>query len=363
MRIQLLSDFHLRTSDNLGKIILSDGLNSRLTDRLKNIKISVEKAISDEVECVIIAGDIFEKLNPPELLKKLFIKSIAPLIINGIQTYILMGNHDTDLDTHNLMGEKELIESIVGDLAGRVHIISTPTTIKNLEDEFPILLLPWIGRNKMIEVVKNLKEPHIIITHLETPGAKLCNYQIKLDEVDPEDFKDHFIFSGHIHKHQLVRQNWVYIGSIIRMDYAEATDRKGYILCNNKKDNLSWQFIELPDKQLLTIEVIPEYNQYNFLDKLDDFKDQSIIKVIFKGPEDWYAGLDKKRVLTILYEKNAHKIFTSFENTEIKSLRNPEVTVDSRLEEAIGIYCQKKSREDLAELGLKILKDVESMPI
>lgn len=356
----IMSDFHLKTSDHLGKIILDEGLNSRLLDRITKIKIVVDRAVEEDIESIFILGDIFDRLNPVEILKKSLIEALSQALIHDIKVYILLGNHDTDLNYHNLMGEQQLITSILGADAEAFVVVSEPTILKGkLIKGLPVLLLPWLGSERMVAVIKDLKEPHFIMTHLEARGAQIQEYQTKCAPVDPDDIKEHIIVSGHMHKYQKIRSNWTYVGSIQRMDFAEAGDKKGYLFGNGADID----FVELPDKQLVTLDVSPEYNQYGFLDRIPEMRDNYILRVIFNGPEDWYAGLDRKRIKTVLLDKGAHKIFTKFENTDLKNLRNPEITIDSEFEEAVRIYCKKKEREDLTELGLKILKEVESIPI
>jgi DNA repair exonuclease SbcCD nuclease subunit len=216
----------------------------------------------------------------------------------------------------------------------------------------------------MIKIMKNLQEPHHIFTHVEAIGAKLYEYQIKTSQVNPDDFEiKHLVFSGHIHKHQVIRENWIYIGSLARQDFAEALDPKGFLYIDDHNKLKSWEFIELSDKEFITLEVVPEYNQYGFLDRLPDYKDNSIVRIKFIGEEAWYAGLEKKRITTTLLEKGVHRLFSSFENTTLKSLRAPDITIDSKMEEAIITYAKRESREDLTELGLQIYKEVEELPI
>lgn len=111
MKITCISDLHLRLTDSMG--VMENGLNSRLSDRLASCGTAIEVATSSKSDVFIIDGDIFDKINPPEKLRKLFIKHVvAPLINFNIPIIINVGNHDTNFDIVSFESEVELLESI-----------------------------------------------------------------------------------------------------------------------------------------------------------------------------------------------------------------------------------------------------------
>ena len=104
MKIIISTDYHLRTEDPAG--ISINGVNSRLLDRINSLSIVVNYAIENKADFFFILGDIFNKINPIEKLRTLFVATVInPLILNGIPIVIVPGNHDTNFDVTSFQTE------------------------------------------------------------------------------------------------------------------------------------------------------------------------------------------------------------------------------------------------------------------
>ena len=125
------ADYHLKTVDKCG--ITVNGQNSRLLDKTKSLSTIVQSAIDNKSDGFFFLGDIFDKINPSEKLRRLFVSTvIAPLVSNGIKIIILRGNHDTNFDISSFESEAMLAEAIQ---PGLITFITEPTEI-----EFPDFL-------------------------------------------------------------------------------------------------------------------------------------------------------------------------------------------------------------------------------
>ena len=133
-----------------------------------------------------------------------------PLAERGIDTHIIVGNHDMYYkDTH----EVNALEEVVRGRYSNVSIYSVPTVI-NI-DGMDIQLMPWItdsNRKEALEAINNPKAP-ILMGHLELNGFTMHRGLISDHGMDRNAF-DKFdkVFSGHYH-HRSTVGNISYIGA------------------------------------------------------------------------------------------------------------------------------------------------------
>ena len=147
----ITSDIHLKTTDKYAKILPS-GINSRLQDRLDHLTKSVNFAIEKKVDYWLCLGDVFDKINPAEILRQKFVQVLAPLIKNKIPIIILIGNHDTDYKVYSFMTETDLLNTLETDA---LIIISEPTQLilKGIE----CLFIPFIPDEEVAEQLRKYK--------------------------------------------------------------------------------------------------------------------------------------------------------------------------------------------------------------
>ena len=103
-----MADFHLSLRET--HAITTEEGNSRLQDKLRLISESVQYAITNKADMYISAGDEFDSLNPPELLRYKFIEVMAPLFEAGIPWRLIMGNHVYNATYYNMMSEEKLLK-------------------------------------------------------------------------------------------------------------------------------------------------------------------------------------------------------------------------------------------------------------
>ena len=72
-KVLQIPDPHLGAHANLSKNVIGTSINSKLADQLNLLDWIVEKAISEDVDNIIITGDVFESPQPPASLMTHFI--------------------------------------------------------------------------------------------------------------------------------------------------------------------------------------------------------------------------------------------------------------------------------------------------
>lgn len=355
LKIVITSDFHLKSTDKYGKIEPS-GLNSRLIDILNNISKSVKYAIEHKVDYWICLGDIFHKINPSETLRENFLRVISPLIKENIHIILLIGNHDTDFKIHSFMTESKLLDIINKNV---ITVISTPTEI-HLK-KINCLFIPFMEDIEISKTLRSVDKDTIVFGHFGVDGALVSGSEYVLSKGISQSLfkKPKYTYLGHYHKSQTAKK-WMYIGSIAKVDFAERNDKKGFIYSEiSDAGAIRHKFINVKDRIFFQHEIYEEDDsEFKTLQKWQNLKGK-IVKLIFIGDEDWYLRFNLGEIRNkILKKGEAHKLFIDHKTKFAYRIRVPEIDASSSWNEGIEIYCKKRKRPDMADLGKSILLEV-----
>ena len=198
--------------------------------------------------------------------------SLSALSAAGIPVFLLVGNHDLP----NAMGRATAIEIFntlevprlyVGD-AIKTYLVETPS------GPLQITALPWPKRSALLtredtrglsieQVNQETPEallaqgiraaaqrldpnvPAVLAAHVSVDGAQLGSERAMMlgqdHKLRPNDLHlptYDYVALGHIHKHQVVRENplMVYAGSLQRVDFGEENDTKGFCVVDIDPD-------------------------------------------------------------------------------------------------------------------------------
>ncbi len=304
------------------------GLPTRLIDTLVGFDGLIKDAIDLEVDLVVFAGDAFRLRDPNQTQQREFAKRILRLRDAGIKVFLLTGNHDIP-NAQGRATSLEIYETLkiagvtVASAMGN-HLIET----KN--GPIQISALPWLRRSEIAargEVKQkshqevrqysenlladsidgmasqlDLSQPSLLVGHVTVSTARLGSEQSMMMGNDymlnPEIIGDErfdYVALGHIHKHQVLRENppTIYSGSLHRVDFSEENDNKGYCLATieinqNRQRTTTVEFNEVWSREFMTISVqllqddddptgstLEVINKYNF--------DDAIVRVNIKG--------------------------------------------------------------------------------
>ena len=127
MRLLHTSDWHL------GRSLHSTSLHAAQEQAVGFI---VDLAVTESVDCIVIAGDVFDRAIPPIESLRLLNRAIDALAAAGVTVIITAGNHDS--------GDR--LATYSGVLAEGVHLVGSLDAVGTsvtLEDEFgPVLVYP-----------------------------------------------------------------------------------------------------------------------------------------------------------------------------------------------------------------------------
>jgi len=230
------------------------GLNSRVLDDLKQFDKIIDYAINKKIDLFLIAGDVFDKRTPDEIVQREFAKRLRILIDNKITTVVLTGNHEgvTSTDMAHCLSSIDIIND-----SEYLFIVDKPKMVLIKKLKVSILCLPYNKTNVFENIKSNVELPIILLGHILVNGAEQ-NGHILNNGMSILNFKGSDIVYralGHIHKRQKVGR-YVYSGSINRINFGDEGDDKGFIHGILNHGKVKTKFIQLESREFKTINAI-----------------------------------------------------------------------------------------------------------
>jgi exonuclease SbcD len=282
MKLLHFADAHIDMA-NYGRHDPETGLPLRVLDFLKSLDTIIDAAISEKVDLVIFAGDAYKDRAPSPTFQREWGKRIIRLSKAGIQTLLLVGNHDLS----PALGRAHAIQEFATLEIPHVRVLDKPQFLRPDDLGLPlqVLALPWISRSGLVasigmgtvdqsEIFTNIESriteliqhwldeadldlPIILTAHASVQGALYGSERtvmIGADLVLPgslvKDPRLDYVALGHIHKPQNLNPDAhppvIYPGSIERVDFGEAGDDKFYVIADMRrgKTKVVWRKLE-----------------------------------------------------------------------------------------------------------------------
>jgi len=281
MKILHTSDWHLGQSF-MGK--------SREDEHKEFLVWLHKKVIEEDINVLIIAGDIFDINTPPNYALLLYYNFLKDLLQTKCKYIIITaGNHDS---VSTLQAPKELLSLL------NVHIIASGEENEiieiNLDGDLKCIVcaVPFLhdrvvrklkigegAKDKDISLTDGIKEyysnsykkakdiigdrdiPIIATGHLTTVGSKLSDSEREIYiggklHID-SDFlgeKFNYVALGHLHNNQAVGKNHIrYSGSPIPLSFSEAKSKKKVNIITLKENTLSVKELIIPMSRKLEV--------------------------------------------------------------------------------------------------------------
>ena len=284
-----LADLHIGM-ENYGRLDPATGLHTRLIDYLERLDEAIDYGLEQDVDIVLIAGDIYKNRTPNPTHQREFAKRIRHLRDAGVPVFILVGNHDVS----PAAGRAHAIEIFDTLAVEGVTIADRPGLhlIETRSGPLQIIAVPWVTRHNLLTkeelrlasfleiemmllsrveqfIARRAEEldpavPAVLTLHGTIDGATVgVERQIMLgkDLVLPRGVVSQpgidYVALGHVHKHQALGNHppVVYPGSIERIDFGEEREDKGCVLVDLAPGEARWQFHRLAARPFVTIEV------------------------------------------------------------------------------------------------------------
>lgn len=371
----IVGDIHIGKGINLGKPNVGSGFNSRILDQIKLLDWIIDQVHENDVEQIILTGDIFEDARPEFYLFKIFIDWLKRLELEGIDCHIISGNHDIKRSGNVFTSVLDIISSLDFE---HIYYHKTLTTIHTKGASFT--LLPYKDRRgmnveKIDDALKSIEEcisyevlgiPHedikVLVGHLALDGALYIG-----DEVD--DFQNEIIcplslflnynytWMGHVHKPQILNRNphISHIGSLDLSDYGETGHTKILILFDPDSDD-HYKEIPVPSRPLRRLKIsVPENNNSTdyVLTALKEHNETLPYKAAYIKLEITIIGdqpgIEKKKIEEFIYSLGTYFITNISESRSISVVSQEkrelvDNTVDPK--SAVKLYASTQKFKD-----------------
>ncbi len=313
------------------------GLPLRVMDFLKSLDTIIDAAIDEQVDLVLFAGDAYKDRNPAPTYQREWGKRVMRLSQAGIQTLLLVGNHDLSpaMNRAHAMTEFSTLQVPHVQVLDRPRFL-TPDDLGGLP--LQVLAIPWISRSGMMahldiqgrdlaQIYEELEErltelvhhwldeadpeiPIILTAHASVQGAKYGGERTVMlggDLVLPgslvRDQRLDYVALGHIHKPQNLNEKAhppvIYPGSIERVDFGEAEDDKFYVLAEVDKGASEVVWRQLTGIRTFVDRFVRLESQEGMIDQLrgalppkEKLKD-AIVRLVLEYPREWESTIDE----------------------------------------------------------------------
>jgi exonuclease SbcD len=305
-----LADVHIGM-ENYGRVNPETGLNTRLHDFLDTLDEAVARAISEPVDAVVIAGDVYKSRDPSPTHQRELAKRIVRLIKADIQVIIVPGNHDTptaagratsvdifrELELPNVTVIRRISAERIQTRSGPLQVVALPWLTKgtllsheefrNLPTDELLQQMATIIDEALPRICGSLDPsiPSVLVGHAHVFGARVGaerlltlgnDPMLNASMLDLPNIGYHAM--GHIHKHQAVvagPRPVVYAGSINRVDFSEEEEKKGFVLVELQAGKSEWELVPVKARPFLTIRSEP----------VSDSPTEEVVKAILRaGP-------------------------------------------------------------------------------
>ena len=296
MKLMHLSDLHL------GKLVLEQ---SMIDDQKYILNQIIDIVKKEQVDIVLIAGDVYDKSIPTIEAVNLFSDFLTRLYKLKVLVFVISGNHDSkdrlSFGNELFVDNGIYIEGIfngnlrcetINDKDGKLNIYMLPF-IKPVEvkrfypdeiiDTYEDAIKCILKHSSINKSERNIIMVHQFVTSLGEDVIRSDSESISLggiDNIDVTLFKDFdYVAMGHIHGPQKVgRETARYSGSPLKYSFSEVNQKKSVCIIefNSKEDiNISkiplipirdMRVIKGPFDKLISKEIVNLENKNDYLD-------------------------------------------------------------------------------------------------
>jgi exonuclease SbcD len=301
MRIIHFADLHIGV-ETYGRPDPATGLSTRLLDFLSAFDELVERAIADDVDLVLFAGDAYKTREPSQTQQREFARRLRRLTEAGIPVFLLIGNHDLP----NAFSRANALE--IFDTLGieRIHVAPKPTVhvIPTKSGPLQIAALPWMNMSQLLtrDDYKNLSIDQVDRMAADRLNRVVADFADELDPDMPSVLAAHvamneslvktgsekwmtvghfpqlakstlaasrfdYVALGHHHVYQRLEHAtpMYYPGSLQRVDFGEEDDPKGFLVAELDPKRVAGgrlvgepEFAEIGARRFVTVSLRPK---------------------------------------------------------------------------------------------------------
>lgn len=370
------------------------GVTDRAMDIHKNFAFTAQYAIEHKSKLFVVLGDLFDRTHVSPVFREMVRKDvIEPLGKEGIEVWILAGNHDQPRS----MAKSTSLDDFRG--YSHVKIFRTPKIKRERIEgkDVGFIIVPYLHPDQIAERIRKelgkevkreevFKEARswwkewiknsadeldtdvkILFGHYHVEGAMLSAFN-RIQYL-PSEFSftrdmipesvDLAVFA-HIHLHQSLTGKIVYVGSVERIDWGEREENKGFLSLD--LESKGWDFIKLKTRDMLKIDIDLSKSEdltEDIIKNLQQDLKGKMVRLHVKGIEGFRARVDERRLEKELKDTFFHEV--RWEELKAEKEAFVEFTVDPNLlfQRFVELnYEAHPSHKRILEYGKRVLNEV-----
>ena len=259
MRLLFVSDTHLGFDCPSRPRVVR---RRRGEDFFQNFERALEPALAGDVDAVVHGGDLLYRSRVPAWLAEAALAPLRRVAESGVPVLLVPGNHERSRIPYPLLALHERLHvfdrprTLIIDARGvRVAFMGVPYT-HDIRRRFPGILAS-LNLDALSADVRVLCLHQCIEGATCGPGN--FTFRFGPDVIRAADLPRNVAatLSGHVHRHQVLRPTGappvIYAGSIERTSFAEAQERKGFVVLELASSGLrTVEFRPLPARPMIT---------------------------------------------------------------------------------------------------------------
>ncbi len=311
MKLLIFSDPHIHPW-NYGSTVHSDGWNSRLRAQQRVLNDEMVSYVSrNDIDYVICCGDVFHTHGKIDAHALRIATSLFGQLASAVskQVFVIHGNHDLASN-----GVSSL--SWLNNLAlGKIEYFDTLSSYL-IAPKMIFFFLPYT-KNK--ESVKNFLDSvrkdegkvavkKYVFMHQGVAGVKLgSGFELPNEVLTPEMIPDNveMAFTGHYHRHRVVSDNLIIVGSPMQHTWADTGDERGWVVYDT--DAKEAKFVPSGAPEFVTIDMCGTSRVPPGSTVLDN-KYNSIINDSYIRIKNWYGDMEELKVILMNKEHGAASV-------------------------------------------------------
>lgn len=391
-KVIILGDIHLGKNLSQGRTGIGSNLNSRIADQLKLLEWTLDQAVDQGADHIIITGDVFEDPRPHPSLITLFVSWLKKCQAYSVHVHVILGNHD--------MLRSGFIYSSPLDIISEVEMEGVDI-YKNIDSIFiettAFTFIPFrdrksLGAATQQDALNILQETlayelaglpltykKVVVGHLVIEGSIPVGDEI--DDITNELFCPvkmfegyDYVWMGHVHKPQVMNKKNPFVAHIGSMDISNfgETDQKKYIVILETNSDREFQIEYLPTRALKKITItIPKETVDTTKYVLSQLKgvdlDKSIVKVEIALDAPELKSVNKNTIEKFLTDQGVFNISGISESKKVVLVKkdntnvlNTKMDIVSAINKYSELYIDKTHQAEFANLAMEIYNSFRS---
>jgi DNA repair exonuclease SbcCD nuclease subunit len=368
MRIIHVSDTHLGFSA-FSKVDEASGLNLREMDFYRAFEEFVDLALKAKPDLVLHTGDLFDSVRPSNRALSLALEQLLRFSESGIPVVLIAGNHSTPKlrETGSVFRLFEHLKDVYPIYKGEYERLDIgEAAVHALPHCEPEIMNKELAKFSPAKKRYNLGMLHAGVSSLRMFRMGEFNESIVPSSMLRTDL-DYFAL-GHYHNYCDVTKNAYYSGSTERLSFAEAGEKKGFVLVDLAKRKQEFRalhsrpMVDLLPINARTLDAVGLRSEISSLLQSVDMEGKLVRMQIRCLPSSLYKSIDFHwlRSLTSSALHFEPKLDLVPEDSSVQSTGS---SIDSLEKEWVSFLeshpLERANKDRIRERGLRYLQEAE----